>query len=172
MKLFPVELYFLQLVFRICVAAVHCRPILHQCGVILCWSSVIMDCICLHLEIELRACARWRQWCGIFHCHWWTASIKPRLLFSSCRLCFLRIFHFLSWIKLCTCTTIWFRFTFKSTGSLSLVLLLTKIKVGCCAFHRDRLEYLNSLFDLTITKGCWMVAEKSCSGTHTSARSG
>jgi len=26
--------------------------------------------------------ARGRQWCGIFHYHWWTASIKPRLLFS------------------------------------------------------------------------------------------
>jgi len=25
---------------------------------------------------------RWgRQWCGIFHYHWWTASIKPTLLF-------------------------------------------------------------------------------------------
>jgi len=23
-----------------------------------------------------------RQWCGIIHYHWWTASIKPRLLFS------------------------------------------------------------------------------------------
>ena len=22
------------------------------------------------------------QWCGIFHYHWWTVSIKPRLLFS------------------------------------------------------------------------------------------
>ena len=21
-------------------------------------------------------------WCGIFHCYWWTALIKPRLLFS------------------------------------------------------------------------------------------
>ena len=23
-----------------------------------------------------------RQWCGIIHYYWWTASIKPRLLFS------------------------------------------------------------------------------------------
>ena len=29
-----------------------------------------------------------RQWCGIFHCDCWTSSIKPRLLFSPCRLCF------------------------------------------------------------------------------------
>ena len=37
---------------------------------------------CLHLKMEFRTCARGRQWCGIFHYHWWTASIKPRLLFS------------------------------------------------------------------------------------------
>jgi len=34
------------------------------------------------LKMEFRSCARGRQWCGIFHYHWWTASIKPRLLFS------------------------------------------------------------------------------------------
>ena len=33
------------------------------------------------LKIEFRSCARGRQWCGIIHYHWWTASIKPRLLF-------------------------------------------------------------------------------------------
>jgi len=38
--------------------------------------------ICLHLKMEFRVCARGRQWCGIFHYYWWTASIKPRLLFS------------------------------------------------------------------------------------------
>jgi len=38
--------------------------------------------VCLHLKMEFRSCARGRQWCGIFHYHWWTASIKPRLLFS------------------------------------------------------------------------------------------
>ena len=27
---------------------------------------------------------------GIFHYRWWTVSIKPRLLFSPCRLCFQR----------------------------------------------------------------------------------
>ena len=32
--------------------------------------------------MEFRSCARVRQWCGISHYHWWTASIKPRLLFS------------------------------------------------------------------------------------------
>ena len=31
--------------------------------------------------MEFRSCARGRQWCGICHYHWWTASIKPRLLF-------------------------------------------------------------------------------------------
>jgi len=37
---------------------------------------------CLHLKMEFCWCARGRQWCGIVHYHWWTASIKPRLLFS------------------------------------------------------------------------------------------
>jgi len=46
-----------------------------------------------------------RQWCGIFHCHWWTPSIKPRLLFShagyaswglSLSLVYLNVFKLLS----------------------------------------------------------------------------
>jgi len=40
------------------------------------------------------------QWCGIFHYHCWTASIKPRLRFSPCRLCFPRIFTLFPQIKL------------------------------------------------------------------------
>jgi len=32
--------------------------------------------------MEFRSCARGRQWCSTLHYHWWTASIKPRLLFS------------------------------------------------------------------------------------------
>ena len=32
------------------------------------------------------------QWCGIIYYHWWTASIKPRLLFFLCKLCFPRTF--------------------------------------------------------------------------------
>ena len=32
--------------------------------------------------MEYCSCARGRQWCGIIHYYWWTASIKPRLLFS------------------------------------------------------------------------------------------
>jgi len=31
------------------------------------------------------------QWCSNFHVHRWTASIWPILLFSPCRLCFLRL---------------------------------------------------------------------------------
>ena len=34
------------------------------------------------LAIEPRSCSRGPQWCGIFHHHWWTASIKSMLLFS------------------------------------------------------------------------------------------
>ena len=37
---------------------------------------------CLHVKMEFCSCARGRQWCGIIHYRWWTASIKPRLLFS------------------------------------------------------------------------------------------
>jgi len=37
---------------------------------------------CLHLKMEFCSCARGREWCGIIHYYWWTASIKPRLLFS------------------------------------------------------------------------------------------
>jgi len=29
---------------------------------------------CLHLKMEFRSCARGRQWVGIIHCYWWTAS--------------------------------------------------------------------------------------------------
>jgi len=38
--------------------------------------------VCLHLKMEFRSCARGRQWCSTLHYHWWTASIKPKLLFS------------------------------------------------------------------------------------------
>jgi len=48
--------------------------------------------------MEFRSCARGRQWCGIIHYLWWTASIKPRLLFS--RACFPRAFPFISLILL------------------------------------------------------------------------
>jgi len=34
------------------------------------------------------------QWCSIFHYYWWTDTIKPMLLFSLCKLCFLKAFPF------------------------------------------------------------------------------
>jgi len=37
---------------------------------------------CLHLKMEFRSCTRGRQWCGVMLNYWWTASIKPMLLFS------------------------------------------------------------------------------------------
>jgi len=51
--------------------------------------------VCLHLKMEVCSCARRLQYCGIFHYQWWTASIKPSLLFShsghvSCELPFLQ----------------------------------------------------------------------------------
>ena len=39
------------------VAAVICRPTLNHCVVMCFWSSWTMDCICLHLKIDFRACA-------------------------------------------------------------------------------------------------------------------
>jgi len=58
---------------------VKSRPVLHHCVVIFFWSLGIMEC---GVKMEFCSCARGRQWCGIIHYHWWTASIKPRLLFS------------------------------------------------------------------------------------------
>jgi len=44
-----------------CVAAVKCRPVLHNCVVMFFWYSGIMDVCCLHFKIEFRSCARGRQ---------------------------------------------------------------------------------------------------------------
>ena len=78
------------------LVVVKWRPVLHYCVVIFFWSSGIMGCICLLLKKGFRLFARVRQWCGIYHNIWWSALLKPRLLFCSCRLCFLRAFLF--WI--------------------------------------------------------------------------
>ena len=60
-----------------------CRPVLHHCVVIFFWSSGIIDCMFVYIWKWSSAHALGgRQWCGTFHYHWWTASIKPRLLFS------------------------------------------------------------------------------------------
>jgi len=37
-----------------------------------------------------------RKWCGILYFYWWTASIKPSLLFLSCGLYFSDVCHFIS----------------------------------------------------------------------------
>ena len=44
---------------------------------------------CLDFKIGFCSRARGCQWCGIFHDYWRTGSIKPRPLFSPCKLCFL-----------------------------------------------------------------------------------
>ena len=44
--------------------------------------DVISRIIIKKVKMKFRSCARGRQWCGIIHYYWWTASIKPRLLFS------------------------------------------------------------------------------------------
>ena len=56
------------------------------------------SCVVYIWKAEFRSCAWGRQLCSIFHYNCWTVSIKPRLLFSPCRLnvCFLRFFPFCS----------------------------------------------------------------------------
>ena len=49
-----------------------------------------------YMRMEFCSCARGRRWCGIIHYHWWTASIKPRLLFS--RAGYASWGLFLSWV--------------------------------------------------------------------------
>jgi len=57
-------------------------------------ASWILSCFGL---IKLCACFSGFQWLGIFYCHWWTASIKLRLLIIFlCKLCVLRTSFFLS----------------------------------------------------------------------------
>jgi len=72
----------LQLVLSAGVAALKCRPVLHHCVVIFFSGPQWPLTVCLHLKKKFRSCARGRQWCVICHYHWWTASKKPRLLFS------------------------------------------------------------------------------------------
>jgi len=43
------------------------------------WSNIVCY---LHFK-KFCSCTRGRQWCGSFLFQWWTASIKPRLLFFS-----------------------------------------------------------------------------------------
>jgi len=43
--------------------------------------SIHVCCLCWK-KMEFRSCAMELQCCGIIHYYWWTASIKPRLLFS------------------------------------------------------------------------------------------
>ena len=67
-----------------CVTAVKYRPVLHHCVVIFFWSSGIIDCMFVYIwKLSSAHALGWgRQWCGIFHYHLWTVSIKPMLLFS------------------------------------------------------------------------------------------
>jgi len=65
-----------------------------RCVVIFFWSSGIMYCRRFTFEKRLPLMQIGRQWYGIFHYQWWTTSIKPRLLFPPCKLCFLGAFLF------------------------------------------------------------------------------
>jgi len=76
------------ILLRNCSLGFKCRPVLHHCIVM--FSGSLGSClVCyLGLKIEFRSCARERQWSGIFHFHLWTVPIKPKLLFSSCKMWF------------------------------------------------------------------------------------
>lgn len=50
---------------------------------------------CLNMKIELRSCSKGAVSDVICNYHWFsTVSIKSRLLFTPCRICFLRIYPF------------------------------------------------------------------------------
>ena len=64
-------LYYLLYYLHNCIVKCLCggckmSPVLHHCVVIFFWSFGIMDLCCLHLKIESRSCARWRQWNDFF----------------------------------------------------------------------------------------------------------
>jgi len=77
------------------------HPVLHYIIVIFFLSSEIMDCVLLYLKIEFHLWARGISGVAFFYCHWSTALIKRRLLFSPSRACFLETFPF-SLILSCT----------------------------------------------------------------------
>ena len=82
--------YTLHLFFYTCLLAFSRAALLCSYIVLVFWDHWFM----LLLKIEFRLWARVCQRCGIFHYHWWTALIKSRLLFSPCKLCFIRTFPF------------------------------------------------------------------------------
>ena len=99
---------------------------------------MIMGRICLHLTIiEFRSCIRGRQWCGILRCHRLTASIKPRLLFTPCKLCALRTFFSNSFnlqlvFSACVVVVKWHPQTTSLCSYISSVPLGSRI---VCSFH-------------------------------------
>ena len=54
----------------------------------------------LTFDYRVRLMRQGPQWCGIFNYYWWTATIKPRLLFSHAGHASWRLFLFAVEIKL------------------------------------------------------------------------
>jgi len=78
-------------VTRTCVATPAVRSYFYVWrSVIFYWSSGIVDCMLFTFEYwsPTRALGE-GPWRGIFYFHLWTASIKLRLLYPPCRLCFI-----------------------------------------------------------------------------------
>jgi len=64
------------------------------------WWFKIMVCRVVYIRIQsLAHVLGVVNGVAFFHFHCWTASINPRLLFSPCKLCFLRTFPFLRLIE-------------------------------------------------------------------------
>jgi len=78
------------------VADVKCRPVLHHWTLLCSYIFLVL----FNFEKKIPPMRQGRQWCNMFHYHWWLASIKPRMLFFSCRICFLRANPFLKWNNL------------------------------------------------------------------------
>ena len=87
------------------------------------------------------------QWCGMFQYHWYTASIKQRLLFSLCKLCSMRTYFFLNFLRylelndgimvlyfLSSVWSLWREMRIRRT-SLCKILLL-HICIGKCLFSK------------------------------------
>jgi len=96
---------------------------IYFCGPQGSWSVHVC---CLHLKMEFCSCARGRQWCGIIHYHWWTASIKPRLLFSragyaSWGLSLSSVLYLMSFLCCRTFFSKWFVWLFLSNFALFLM---------------------------------------------------
>ena len=108
------------MLFSACLAAVKSRPLLHHCVVILFWSSGIME----------------------WHHSWLLMNSfnKTEAAVFSCRLCFLRAFHFISLISVSNIVKLFSRPTFNATARKMLKGQSKQEKICCTYGTRCRWE--------------------------------